>query len=156
MVGSRHRPGDGLFGARSIYDRSTAQALSLSLAVLVLVSLVGPVVGASGTPHGAQADFEVVPVDRQPGLEDATYKQFSVSPTDISYLDFVEARWAEGGFSGCDPSNSEAFGVDRSNDAAGTQTDESLTQYVKSSIMNEDVFRADFYDEATPSAPRRT
>lgn len=126
---------------------STVQTLSLSLVVLVIVSLVGPVVGASGTPHGARADFEVVPVDRQPGLEDATYKQFSTSLTDISSLEFIEARWTEGGFSGCGPSNSEAFGIDRGNDASGTQTDESLTQYVKSSTVNEDVFRADFYDE---------
>jgi len=130
---------------------STVQTLSLSLTLLVLVSAVGatalPAVGASASPHGAQADFEVVPVDRQPGLADATYKQFSISPLDIEYLDFIEARWKEGGFAGCGPSNSEAFGIDRGNDDPGTSTDEGLTQYVKSSTVNEDVFRAEFYDQ---------
>jgi hypothetical protein len=134
-----------------MYRQSTARTLSLSLAVLLLVSAVGSTAllagGASGAPHGAQADFEVVPVDREPGLEDATYKQFSISPVDIASLDYIEARWAEGGFTGCGPSNSEAFGIDRGNDAEGTATDESLTQYVKSTTIDEDVFRADFYDE---------
>lgn len=33
------------------------------------------------------------------------------------------------------------------NDAPGTRPDDGLTQYVESSTANEDVFRADFYDE---------
>jgi PGF-CTERM protein len=131
--------------------QSTARTLAPSLAVLFLVSVVVSTTllagAASGSPHGARTDFEVVPVDRQPGLEDATYEQFSVSPIDIASLDYIVARWDEGGFTGCGPSNSEVFGIDRGNDADGTATDESLTQYVKSTTIDEDVFRADFYDE---------
>jgi hypothetical protein len=106
-----------------------------------------PAVGASATPHGAQGDFEVIPLDRQPGLADASYEQHSVSPEDVAYLDFIRAEWQDGGFLGCSASNSEVLGIDRGDDDPGTTVDESLTQYVKSTTINEDVFEVDFYDE---------
>jgi hypothetical protein len=42
----------------------------------------------------------------------------------------------DGGSTGCGPGQSEAFGIDRGNDADWTATDKGLTQYVESATID--------------------
>jgi len=130
-------------------------------AVLVLVAVVasgvvGPTLlgasfggtgGVAAADHGIEkGNFTVIP-SRQPGLDDGQLKSFGVPHRKIPAVDYLRATWQEGGFTGCGPSNSEAFGIDRGNDNPGTEIDESLTPKVKSTTVTENVFKADFYDE---------
>jgi PGF-CTERM protein len=131
------------------------------LAVLVLVAvvaagLVGPTLvgpsldgtgGVAAADHGIERGNFTVRPSPQPGLDDAEMKSFGIPNRNIPQVDFLRATWKEGGFTGCGPGNAEAFGIDRGNDDPGTEIDESLTASVKATTINEDVFKADFYDE---------
>lgn len=123
--------------------------LAAALAGLLVVSVAAAVApaGATATPHGAEANYTVVPIERQPGIGDADYKQFAISPIRIEYLDYIAATWYDGGFTGCGPANSEVFGIDRDDDESGTEVDEGLKKYVESSETGPDHFKADFYEK---------
>jgi hypothetical protein len=137
-------------------DRTQPLAVIL-LAVLVTAGVVGPTLvgpaldgggGVVAADHGTEekGNFTVVP-SRQPGLDDGELKSFGVPNRGFEKIDFIRATWKEGGFAGCGASNTEAFGIDRGNDDPGTEIDESLASKVKSTTVNEDVFKANFYDE---------
>jgi hypothetical protein len=114
-------------------------------------TLVGPSLDGTGgivaAGHGIEEGNFTVRPSPQPGLDDGEMKSFGIPNRDIPQVDFLRATWKEGGFTGCGPSNGEAFGIDRGNDDPGTEIDESLTKNVKATTINEDVFKADFYDE---------
>jgi PGF-CTERM protein len=119
------------------------------VATLVLCGLALALVAAApaGAEHGSPSNFTAIPYDHTPGASDVTYEQHAVAPVSFEYLDYIGARWDEGSFAGCGAANSETFGIDRDDDAPGTETDEGLAQYVEESKVDEDQFVADFYEK---------
>lgn len=122
-------------------DRYLAVVAVCCLAVAIAA------VPPAGADHGSPSNFTVVPYDRNPGAQSATYEQHAVSPIGFQYLDYIEATWQEGSFADCGATNSETFGIDRGNDAPGTQTDHDLKQHVEETTVTEDKFVANFYEK---------
>lgn len=119
-------------------------ALLLMSATVGALAVVTDQVSAG---HGAEANYTVIPEDRQPGMDNATYTQYAISPRHVDYLDYIAATWHPGGFTGCGPGNTEVFGIDRGNNNDGRQVDEDLRQYVEETHVGEDRFKADFYEK---------
>lgn len=132
-------------------DRAPARLVALLVVVAVAAAVgalaAGPATGPAAADHGGKSNYTVVPHDRQPGDDRATYQQHAVAPISFEYLDYIGATWAEGGFTGCGATNSEVFAIDRGNDRPGTEYDEDLTQYIEEADVGEDRFYADFYEQ---------
>jgi len=139
----------------------TRQVVSLAVVAVALAAVAGgPVSGAAGGPapgttggqaattgHGGDGNLTWVMLTPQPGLEDGDMENYGVPPRGFRTVDYVSVTWIDGGFAGCGASNAEVFGIDRGNDDPGTEVDQSLFASIKSTKVNEDEFKADFYDE---------
>lgn len=123
------------------------------LAVGVVVLLVA-LVGAGAADHGSSGNYTVVPddtpADRQPGIEDASYRMFISGDVTIDQVDMGYLEWAAGGFENCGQTNVEKYGIDRGADDPGTSTDENLFDNVKSSRQTEARSTVWYYDEDDP------
>lgn len=117
------------------------------LVAVLLLAAAGSIAAPVAADHGSPSNYTVYPHDRQPGMTDASYEQHATSPITIDYLDYIGATWKEGGFADCGATNSKEFGIDRGNDDPGRQTDHDLAQHVEEFTVNEDEFRADFYEK---------
>lgn len=138
--------GEGTGGGRLLL---VAGVLALGGAVL----LVG-LVGGAAAGHDSSGNYTVVPddtpADRQPGIEDASYRMFIYGGVTIEQVDMGFLEWAEGGFENCGQTNVQEYGIDRDGDDPGTSTDENLFDNVKSSRQTEDRSTVWYYDEDDP------
>jgi PGF-CTERM protein len=131
----------------------TRRVVSLAVVAVALAAMAGGAAsGAAGgtaakTGHGGNGNLTWVMLTPQPGLENGDMENYGVPPRGFRKVDYVSVTWVDGGFAGCGASNAEVFGIDRGNDDPGTQVDQSLFASIKSTKVNEDEFRADFYDE---------
>lgn len=117
---------------------------ALLAALLLVASLSG--LPAGDAAHGAEANYTVQPMNHQPGAEGVSYKQYAVSNTHIEHIDYLVGRFSAGSFGGCGQTNSEVFGIDRDDDAPGTNYDEDLRPHVESAHTTEHRFVADLYE----------
>jgi hypothetical protein len=136
-----------------VTDTHTRRAVSLAVAAVALAAVAGgPASGgavgpAATTGHGVDGNLTWVMLTPQPGLENGDMENYGVPPRGFQRVDYVSVTWVDGGFAGCGASNAEVFGIDRGNDDPGTEVDQSLFASIKSTKVNEDEFKADFYDE---------
>lgn len=152
IPGSRRISPDGEPGGVS-------DAARLLAALLVATAAVGGLAAAAGdarADHGGEANYTVVPRDRQPGSDDATYSQFAVSPRDVDYLDYIAATWYDGGFTGCGPSNAEVFGIDRGTPTTATGSTRTSRSTSRRARPARTTSGPTSTSATTPSAPRRT
>lgn len=119
------------------------------LVALLVAAAVGAVPTGSAN-HGSSANYTVEPVDHSPGATGVSYKQFAVADTHVENIDYLVGRFSAGSFGSCGSTNSETFGIDRDDDARGTQTDEDLRPHVESARTTEHTFIADMYDSDDP------
>lgn len=117
------------------------------LVALLVVAAVAAVPGG-GASHGAAANYTVEPVDHRPGATGVSYKQFAVADSRVGQISYLIGRYAAGSFGDCGTTNAEVFGIDRDDDAPGTETDETLKAHVESVSTTEHTFVADMYDES--------
>lgn len=126
-----------------------AVALALGGSAL-LVGLVGGAAGAHDSPGNYTVVPDDTPADRQPGIEDASYRMFISGGVAIDKVDMGYLEWEEGGFADCGQTNVQKYGIDRGDDDPGTQTEEGLLEHVKSSRNTEDRSTVWYYDEDDP------
>jgi len=117
------------------------------VAALALAAASG-VVGASHGPE--KANFTVEPLgDRSPGATDVRYGQTVVATAgvDLETLTKTLAIYEAGGWTGCGPTDASVFGVDRGNTYDGYETDEELTNNVRSFSSGEDRLETEYNGE---------
>jgi len=128
-------------------NRVAVALLLLVAAALGVAGLLAATASPAAADHGGKSNYTVIPYDRGPGTQDATYQQHATAPMTFEYLDYIGATWHAGGFTGCGATNTEVFGIDRGDTHSGTRVDEDLTQYVEEADVGEDRFEANFYEE---------
>lgn len=135
-----------------LYSRRLSEiGVLVTVAVALLAGPVGPALAA----HGDPANFTVMPAgdyDRQPGIEDASYKTFSKPPKEAEfdgfrYLGYSVLEWNAGTLGNCGITDNEVAGIDRYNDDPGTEIDEDVRDNIEGQpVSNEDRIVIDFDD----------
>jgi len=158
--------------------RERTAALVGAVAVLTVVGVLTGGVGASPTadsasPHGAEngnytVDFpfntDHYPRDENPGGEyNASVNQFAAgtqesyndqgAPDGLEQMKYLKIENQDIDFSECSSSNTAAFGIDRDNDASGTEVDLDLLRYLEQSKFNDHSIEVDFYEGDELGAP---
>lgn len=132
----------------------------LGLLVVVVVSLAAIPSLVVHAAHGEPANFTVEPAtqaDRQPGIDDASYKSWTASKPDANgrksfkYLEYSVLEWDEGRLGNCGPADSKVAGIDRGNDDPGTHVDDDIRDNIEGQpVSNEDKVVIDFIDPEDP------
>lgn len=133
----------GLFAIRMT---STHARRGFYVAVVVVVVLGGfvPTVAAN---HGGYPST-VDPQDRTPGAENVTVQSRSVSIVNHEGLVENKIHFGEGvSPEACNSRDARAFGIDFGNDNPGTDTDESLLEYLWNQTVTEDAIFLEYNDE---------
>ena len=137
---------------------------ALAIAVIVICAVVaGGAAGATGSVgHGTSGDYEVFlpnEVDHYPGDRNeanasinhlaALKGTFDGTPSPKGYevAEYLIIGNPDIDFSSCSTEDTAAFGIDRGNDAGGTETDESLLSHRKNSQFNSNEIVIEFFDE---------
>lgn len=131
------------------------RTLAAAFGLVLSATLIGVPVGSVAANHEVTANFTVVPIadyDHKPGIDDASYLSFTVGdPTGgregFEYLAYSVLEWDAGTLGHCGPSNIQKAGIDRGDDAPGTQTDESVIDNIEGQpVSNQDRMVVDFDD----------
>lgn len=131
------------------------RALAAALGLVLSATLVGVPIGSVAADHGTTANFTVIPAadyDHRPGIDDASYLSFTVGDPSggregFEYLAYSVLEWDAGTLGQCGPSNIQKAGIDRDDDAPGTQTDESVIDNIEGQpVSNQDRVVVDFDD----------
>lgn len=83
-----------------------------------------------------------------PGASQTTLSHYAVGWTENFTLHHIVGISKNFDYSQCEPTNAQAFGVDRNNDDSGTQTDESLLSSYKSFTSTKDKIVIGYYRES--------
>ncbi|WP_255152526.1 PGF-CTERM sorting domain-containing protein [Halorarius halobius] len=151
--------------------RSRLAATGRTLAVvLVVAALLSSAVAGVATP-GDNGDYEVAdgrqggvdpgreddeqqvfpinftyfPVDHSPGTTGGSFEVYASGLSENIAAHWVVLEVPDFGVSSCTASDASAFGIDRGNDGAGTETDKSLLTAYQSYTSNETGFFIEFY-----------
>ncbi|WP_255149933.1 hypothetical protein [Halorarius halobius] len=143
-------------------------AVAVALAVLLVAAALVPAAAVAAQEDTTVADghtgsvdegredneqqkyplnYTFFPVDRQPGNVDGEAKHFAVGLTEDIRLHWIVVTSPDFGFGNCEPSDTNAFGIDRGNDNEGTQTDESLLTSYKSYNSKPNAIQIAYYKE---------
>lgn len=141
-------------------------AVTVTALLVVLSLLVGPAAGGlvaqeSGPPDPDQenreptegADFQVQPEDHSPDTGTA-YVMLSrgQDPWDgsegLQEIDHYKITTQDTRFKDCAPSDAQAFGIDRDNDAPGTETDTGLLRHMRDYSVDGRVIAVTIYDDS--------
>jgi hypothetical protein len=124
------------------------------VAVATFVVAVFALVAASGVVsagHGPEeANFTVEPLgDRSPGATNVQYGQTVVATAgvDLETLTKTLAIYEAGGWTGCGPTDASVFGIDRGDTYDGYETDEELTDNVRSFSSGDDRLETEYNGE---------
>jgi hypothetical protein len=141
-------------------------AVTVTALLVVLSLLVGPAAGSlvaqeTGPPEPDQenreptegADFQVQPDDHSPDTGTAyTMLSRGQEPWDgsegLQEIDNYKITTQDTRFQNCSPDDAQAFGIDRDNDAAGTETDTSLLRHMSQYSVSGRVIAVSIYDES--------
>jgi len=140
-------------------------AVALTALVVVSALLAGPAAGSlvaqqSGPPEPDQenrpptdgADFVVRPDDPRPDTGTAyTMLSRGVEPwggsEGLREIDNYKITTQDTRFQDCSPDDARAFGIDRDNDAQGTETDEPLLRHLKDYSVDGRIIAVEIYEE---------
>lgn len=124
---------------------------ALLAGAVVVSALLAVASGAASATHDPdEVDFTVTPLgDRSPGATDVKYGQTVVGTAgvDLETLTKTVAIYDGGSWSGCGPTDASVFGIDRGNTHDGYETDEELTNNVKSFSAGEDRLETEYNGE---------
>lgn len=127
---------------------------------IVVISLLGSSVGISTANHGVADNFTVSPAtveDRQPGIDNASYKTWSSPSNDagfrgFKYLNYTVLIWEAGTLGNCGTAETKVFAVDRGSDDPGTEFDDRATDNIENFHQSENKVVVDFIDPGDPVA----
>ena len=83
-----------------------------------------------------------------PGASKTTLSHFAAGWTENFTLHYIVGISKNFDYSQCEPTNAQAFGIDRKNDDSGTKTDESLLSSYKSFTSTKDKIVIGYYRES--------
>lgn len=139
-------------------------AVVLTALVVAIAAVALPVAGSLATPGNPPepdtknrepsegADFQVQPDDHSPDTSTAyTMLSRGKGPWDgsegLRKIDYYKITTQDTRFKDCAPSDAQAFGIDRDNDAAGTKTDTGLLRHMEQYSVSGRIIAVDIYDE---------
>ncbi len=157
-------------GGLRVDDTTANMKLTRTSAVLVTALVVAlaavalPAAGSLVTPGDAPepdtknreptsgADFQVRPDDPTPDTTTAyTMLSRGKGPWDgsegLQQIDYYKITTQETRFKDCAPSDAQAFGIDRDNDAEGTKTDTGLLRHMEQYSVSGRIIAVDIYDD---------
>lgn len=159
----------GSVPSRMQRDSSYRRAASVAvLALAVLLAAVAPAVtvaaqqdvrvadGHTGSVDGGREDneqqqyplnYSFAPATRTPGNKNGAAEHYALGLTEDIRLHWIVVTSKEFDFSTCEAGDTNAFGVDRGNDDAGTKTDVSLLTSYKSYTSTPNQIQIAYYKE---------
>jgi PGF-CTERM protein len=138
-------------------------AVLVTALVVALAAVALPAAGSLATPGNPPepdttnreptdgADFQVRPDDPTPDTGTAyTMLSRGKGPWDgsdgLERISYYKITTQDTRFKGCSPSDAQAFGIDRDNDAEGTKTDTGLLRHMEQYSVSGRIIAVDIYD----------